>query len=55
MGLTHFGQKELRAANSGVSDRIFQRYGRWKSVAAKNDYIKDDISSRLLVSKSLEF
>ena len=44
-----------RAANSGVSDRIFQRHGRWKSVAAKNGYIKDDISSRLLVSKSLGF
>ena len=24
-----------RAANSGVSDRIFQRHGRWKNVAAK--------------------
>ena len=55
MGLTRFGKKELRAANSGVSDRIFQSHGRWKSVAANNDYIKDDISSRLLVSKSLEF
>ena len=44
-----------RAANSGVSDRIFQRHGRWKSVAAKNGYIKDDISSRLLVSKLLGF
>ena len=41
-----------RAANSGVSDIIFQRHGRWKSVAAK-DYIKDDMSSRLVVSKSL--
>ena len=44
-----------RAANSGVSDRIFQRHGRCKRVAAKNGYIKDDISSRLLVSKSLGF
>ena len=42
-----------KAANSGVSDRLFQRHGRWKSVAAKNCYIKDDISSRLSVSKSL--
>lgn len=40
-----------RAANSGVSDRVFQRHGRWKSVAAS--YVKDDMSSRLLVSKSL--
>ena len=42
-----------RAANSGVNDRLFQKHGRWKSVAAKNGYIKDDISSRLSVSKSL--
>ena len=41
-----------RAANSGVSDRVFQRHGRWESVAAK-DYLKDDMSSRLAVSKSL--
>ena len=36
-----------RAANSGVNDRLFQKHGRWKSVAAKNGYITDDISSRL--------
>ena len=42
-----------RAANSGVTDRVFQRHGRWKSVAAKDGYVKDDISLRLLVSKSL--
>ena len=40
-------------ANSGVSDIIFQRHGRWKSVAAKDGYVKDDMSSRLVVSKSL--
>ena len=42
-----------RAANSGVNDRVFQRHGRWKSVAAKDGYVKDDMSSRLAVSKSL--
>ena len=42
-----------RAANSGVSDRVFQRHGRWKSVAANDGYVKDDMSSRLAVSKSL--
>ncbi|XP_068752753.1 integrase/recombinase xerD homolog [Montipora capricornis] len=42
-----------RAANNGVNDRLFQKHGRWKSVPAKNGYIKDDISSRLSVSKSL--
>ena len=41
------------AANSGVNDRVFQRHGRWKSVAAKDGYVKDDTSSRLAVSKSL--
>ena len=40
-------------ANSGVNDRVFQRHGRWKSVAAKDGYVKDDMSSRLAVSKSL--
>jgi len=42
-----------RAANSGVSDIIFQRHGRWRSVAAKDGFVKDDMSSRLVVSKSL--
>ena len=42
-----------RAANSRVNDRVFQRHGRWKSVAAKDGYVKDDMSSRLAVSKSL--
>ena len=42
-----------RAAYSGVSNRLFQRHGRRKSAAAKNGYIKDDISSQLSVSKSL--
>lgn len=33
-----------RAANSGVSDRVFQRHGRWKSVTANDGYVKDDMS-----------
>ena len=41
------------AANSGVGDRVFQRHGRWKSVSAKDGYVKDDIASRISVSKSL--
>jgi len=47
--------RSSRATNSGVSDQSFHRHGRWKSVAAKNGYIKDDISSQLLLSKSLGF
>lgn len=28
-----------RAANSGVNDRLFQKHGRWKSVAAKIEWL----------------
>ena len=41
------------AANAGVSDRPFQRHGRWKSVSAKIGYVEDSLESRLLVSKNL--
>ena len=43
------------AAKSGVGDRVFERHGRWKSVSAKDGYVKDHIASRLPVSKSLGF
>ena len=54
-----FGFHSLRlggatsAANNGVSDRVFQRHGRWKSVQAKDTYVDDDLEKRLSVSKSL--
>ena len=54
-----FGFHSLRsggatsAANSGVSDRVFQRHSRWKSVQAKDTYVDDDLEKRLSVSKSL--
>ena len=42
------------AANApGISERHFKRHGRWKSESAKDGYVKDSESSRLLVSKSL--
>ena len=41
------------AANAGVQDRLFQRHGRWRSVAAKNGYVDDSLGSRLTVSKML--
>ena len=41
------------AANSGVSDRLFQRHGRWASVAAKDGYVLDSLKSRLSVSKKM--
>ena len=48
-----------RAANSGIGDPVFQRYGRWQSVAATDGYVKDNVkdnvTARLQVSKSLGF
>ena len=41
------------AANAGVSDRLFQRHGRWASVAAKDGYVSDSLKSRLSVTKSM--
>ena len=54
-----FGLHSLRAggataaANAKVPDRMFKRHGRWKSENAKDGYVKDDVESRLEVSKSL--
>ena len=42
------------AANAGVSDRIIQRQGRWKSSSSKNMYIKDDVSKQLEISKIIQ-
>ena len=54
-GLTLSGLEERRGVPTAgmISDRVFQRHGRWKSVAAKDGYVKDDMASRLAVSKSL--
>ena len=41
------------AAQMGVSDRCFQRHGRWKSASCKNRYVEDSLDDRLSVSKSL--
>ena len=54
-----FGLHSLRAggataaANAKVPDRLFKRHGRWKSENAKDGYVKDDVQTRLEVSKSL--
>ena len=42
-----------KAAERGVSESVFQGNGRWKSTTAKDEYVKDNIASRLSVSKSL--
>lgn len=44
-----------KAANNGVGERVLQRHGRWKSVSAKDGYVKDNITYRISVSKSLGF
>jgi len=41
------------AANAGIPDRLFKRHGRWSTDSAKDDYVKDSLSSRLSVSKAL--
>lgn len=41
------------AANSGVGERVFQRHERWKSVSPKDGYVKDTVTSRISVSKSI--
>lgn len=51
-----FGLHSLRsggATAAGVNDRIFKKHGRWRSDKAKDGYVKENISQKLLVSKNL--
>lgn len=54
-----FGLHSLRsggataAANSGVSDRLFRKHGRWRSDNAKDGYVHEIVKSLMSVSKSL--
>jgi hypothetical protein len=54
-----YGTHSLRAggcssaANAGVGDRLFQRHGRWASVAAKDGYVKDSLQKRLSVTQAM--
>ena len=41
------------AATAHVEDRLFKKRGRWKTDRAKDDYIKENISERLSVTKNL--
>ena len=56
---SNFGLHSLRAggataaANAKVPDRLFKRHGRWKSENAKDGYVKDQVQSRLEVSRNL--
>ena len=54
---TKFGLHSLRSggatAAAGIDDRLFKKHGRWKSDKAKDGYVKESITDRLLVSKNL--
>ena len=56
-----FGVHSLRsagataAARAGVPDRLFKHHDHWHSETAKDGYVKDSISSRLMVSKNLVY
>ena len=43
----------LRPQRPGIDDRLFKKYGRWKSDKAKDGYVKENIDVRLSVSKNL--
>lgn len=57
--IKYFGLHSLRsggasaACNFGISDRLFKRHGRWRSETAKDGYVKDSFSDRMLVSQNL--
>ena len=54
-----FGLHSLRsggattASNLGVSNRLFQKHGRWKSERVKNRYVHENIPVLLQVTKNL--
>ena len=56
---TNYGLHSLRsggasaAAQHGVSDRLISKQGRWASESARNGYIKDNLETRLSVTRSL--
>ena len=41
------------AAAASVDDKLFKKHGRWKSNTAKDGYVKESLSDRLLVTKKL--
>ena len=55
-----FGLHSLRsggataAANRGVKDRSISRHGGWRSTVSRNNYIDDDTTSRLVLTRLLD-
>jgi hypothetical protein len=43
------------ASAAGIDDRLFKKHGRWKSDKAKEGYVKEYITDRLLVSNKLGY
>ena len=43
----------IAAANSGVSDRLIAKQGRWSSNSSRDGYIKDNPAKRFKVSMSI--
>ena len=41
------------AANAGICDRLLKKHGSWRSVSAKDGYVKEDLQQHLLITKSL--
>ena len=41
------------AAEALVSDRLFQKHGRWKSAGIKNSYVKESIKAKLSVTDAM--
>ena len=41
------------AANSLIGDRMLQRHGRWACASSRDRYVKDSLSQRLSVSKTI--
>ena len=53
IGTHSLGSGGAAAAKAGISDRLFQRHGRWSGDSAKDGYVMDYLSSRLSVSQAL--
>ena len=41
------------AAENEVSERLISKHGRWNTTKARDGYIKDSVSKRLKITKSL--
>jgi hypothetical protein len=54
-----FGLHSLRAggastaASADIADQMFKKHGRWKSDKAKDGYVKENLESRMSVTKNL--